>query len=227
MDLLYQWVDNLYKGNGAGPIAIVKLQYYFDGNFSWRDNVYLVMLSGTEKVHNQATFAMTDLKQGFNSPNPFSKAVINAIKTVVPKGSHLIFAGHSLGGMVAQMVAADEGIKKDYDVSLTITFGSPLIYLHKQEGTVVRLREEGDAVPYLSVESYSRSQVLGKIAGGRLYDRYFITKNAFNGDSLLHNHTTAYTMKPWNISIKGKESLNGGERMVLGDQMWRFTAPTK
>ena len=43
----------------------------------------------------------------------------------VPRGAWLVFAGHSLGGMVAQNVAADIEIARTWPPHRVITFGSP------------------------------------------------------------------------------------------------------
>ncbi len=71
------------------------------------------------------------------------------------RGSNLVVTGHSLGGMVAQQVAADSTIKKNYNVLNTVTFGSPLINGFQREGTVKRLGDTSDPVPYLSLTTFT------------------------------------------------------------------------
>lgn len=150
-----------YNEGVRGPIIITqgKLQKPFSSK-----DVYLVTLSGTELIDNQSTGLFTDLLVGFNLNNAYLRNVVNTITANVPKGSNLILAGHSLGGMVAQQVAANDTIKKNYNVLNTVTFGSPLISAGDREGTVKRLGDSSDVVPYLSVTG-SLSKEAWKIAG--------------------------------------------------------------
>jgi pimeloyl-ACP methyl ester carboxylesterase len=76
--------------------------------------------------------------------------VVRIIKANVPKNANLVIAGHSLGGMIAQQVAANSEIKSRYNVLNTVCFGSPLLAAGSREGTVRRLGDVSDPVPYLS-----------------------------------------------------------------------------
>ena len=138
-----------------GPISITKGVMKKTGLFTTsKTPVYLICLSGTEFVFNQSTGVWTDLLSGFEQNNCYIRNVRSAILKTVPKGSNLILAGHSLGGMVAQQAAADTKIKKNYNVLNTVTFGSPLIKGLSREGTVKRLGDTKDVVPYLSVSTF-------------------------------------------------------------------------
>ena len=137
-----------------GPISITKGILTTKGWFTAsRREVYVVCLSGTDLAFNQSTGVWTDLLSGFELNNCYIRNVKNAILNTVPKGANLILAGHSLGGMVAQQAAADYTIKKNYNVLNTVTFGSPLINGLSREGTVKRLGDTRDVVPYLSVST--------------------------------------------------------------------------
>ncbi len=137
-----------------GPISITKGTLKTK---SWwittTKTVYVVCLSGTDLAFNQSTGIATDLLVGFEQDNCYIRNVRNAILQAVPKGSNLIIAGHSLGGMVAQQAAADSTIKRNYNVLNTVTYGSPLISGLSREGTVRRLGDTRDVVPYLSVST--------------------------------------------------------------------------
>lgn len=150
-----------YNEGMRGPVIITqgKLQKPFSNK-----DVYLITLSGTELVDNQSTGLFTDLLVGFNLNNAYLRNVVNIITANIPAGSNLILAGHSLGGMVAQQVAADSTIRKNYNVLNTVTFGSPLISAGNREGTVKRLGDTSDVVPYLSATG-SLSKEAWKIAG--------------------------------------------------------------
>lgn len=138
-----------------GPISITKGTLTTK---SWwtttNKTVYVVCLSGTDLAFNQSTGVWTDLLVGFEQDNCYIRNVRNAILDAVPKGSNLVIAGHSLGGMVAQQAASDSTIKSKYNVLNTVTFGSPLINGLSREGTVKRLGDTRDVVPYLSVSTF-------------------------------------------------------------------------
>ncbi len=144
---IYTYVRDGYNQGSQGPISITKGT--LKSGFSSK-TVYLVTLSGTELVLNQSTGVLTDLLSGFNLNNVYYANTVNIIKANVPKNANLIIAGHSLGGMIAQQVAADSGIKSRYNVLNTVCFGSPLLAAGSREGTVRRLGDVSDPVPYLS-----------------------------------------------------------------------------
>ncbi len=137
-----------------GPISITKGTLTTK---SWwtttNKTVYVVCLSGTDLAFNQSTGVWTDLLVGFEQDNCYIRNVRNAILDAVPKGSNLVIAGHSLGGMVAQQAASDSTIKSKYNVLNTVTFGSPLINGLSREA-VKRLGDTRDVVPYLSVSTF-------------------------------------------------------------------------
>ena len=145
-----QLVDAGYNQGTKGPITIT--QGTLRTALSVKP-VYLVTLSGTELVFNQSTEALTDLFSGFNLRNAYYDNVVRVISANVPKGSNLVLAGHSLGGMIAQQVAGDSTIKKNYNILNTVTFGSPLLSDGSREGTVKRLGDVSDIVPLLSVRT--------------------------------------------------------------------------
>ena len=142
-----QLVSDGYNQGEKGPISIIKGTLKTG---SKSKTVYVVTLSGTEMVFNQSTEVLTDLFSGFNLKSAYYYNVVNVIKANVPKGSNIVLAGHSLGGMIAQQVAADTSIKWNYNVLNTVTFGSPLLAAGFREGTVRRLGDVSDVVPLLS-----------------------------------------------------------------------------
>ena len=144
---IYQLVRDGYNQGQLGPISITKgtLKQGFSSK-----TVYLVTLSGTELVLNQTTEGLTDLLSGFNLKSSYYYNVVSVIQANVPRGSNLVLAGHSLGGMIAQQVSADSAIKAQYNVLNTVTFGSPLLAAGFREGTIKRLGDVSDVVPLLS-----------------------------------------------------------------------------
>ena len=144
---IYEYVRDGYNGGEKGPISITKgtLRQGYSSK-----TVYLVTLSGTELVLNQSTEVLTDLLSGFDLNSAYYYNVISVIQSKIPAGSNIILCGHSLGGMIAQQVAANSTIKARYNVLNTVTFGSPLLSVGNREGTVRRLGDISDVVPFLS-----------------------------------------------------------------------------
>ena len=136
-----------YNGGQKGPIIVT--QGTLDNGWT-STNVYLITLSGTEIIENQSTGYLTDALSGFNQKSKYYTNVVSVIERNIPKNSNLILAGHSLGGMIAQQVSADNTIKADYNVMNVVTFGSPLLSAGSREGTVRRLGDQSDLVPYMS-----------------------------------------------------------------------------
>ena len=185
-----------YNGGSLGPIMLLKTSYYTGSSTV---TAYLVCLSGTEQVKNQSTGAWTDLKSGFELNSPYLTAAINAIKANVPTNSNLIIAGHSLGGMIAQQLSGNSAIKDYYNVMNVETFGSPLVNASNREGTLKRLGDTSDLVPYLSatalVQYGLNSSTLQKEDGG--YGGYtnFVTahNNSYQRSSLWGSYDAVGT----------------------------------
>ena len=147
-----------YNGGTLGPIIVTegKLTKLFSSQ-----DVYFIALGGTELVDGQSTGILEDLQVGFQQDNAYLQNVVNVIKNNIPVGSNLMLTGHSLGGMVAQQVAANSYVKENYNVVNTVTFGSPVISGGSREGIVKRLGDTADFVPYLSVTG----QIIRQVAG--------------------------------------------------------------
>ena len=155
-----QLVEEGYNKGVKGPVSIIKGT--LKTTFSSKE-VYLVTLSGTELVFNQSTEVLTDLFSGFNLNNAYYYNVVNIIQDNIPKGANIMLAGHSLGGMVAQQIAGNSTIKSRYNILNTVTFGSPLLSAGTREGTIKRLGDINDPVPFLSVSTFTLTlwQLLG------------------------------------------------------------------
>lgn len=155
-----------------GPIGIVQGTLVQNGVGA---PVYIIALSGTELIWSsntglQGTEVVSDILCGFDLENAYSIAVRNTILANIPANSNIVLYGHSLGGMVAQEIAADPQIKAGYNVLNTVTFGSPMIkLLGCREGIVRRLCDTSDIVPYLSVYT-ATPFVVEQVAGSERYE---------------------------------------------------------
>lgn len=196
-------VYNGYNGGAKGPITITKGSYYT--GWYWK-TAYLVTLSGTETVKNQSTGYVTDALAGFNLNNAYKRNVVNVISNNIPKKANIILAGHSLGGMIAQQVAADKTIKKNYNVMNTVTFGSPLLSAGEREGDVKRLGDTSDVIPYASGSTINNTA--WAIAG-------LNRENGGYGKDLLAAHVESYLREDvWGAyDVVGKK--NGNHKLVL------------
>ncbi len=139
----------LEGGKHAVPMRIVKAGLKKDGIVSW---VYLVTLVGVETGTKQNNNIENCIKAGFGKTGEYFAESKETIYKIVPKGSSIVFAGHSLGGMTVQQLSADKDIKADYKIINTLTAGSPYIPVSEErEGTLHRLADKGDAIPWLSI----------------------------------------------------------------------------
>jgi Lipase (class 3) len=135
------------------PILIARI-----GNLQ---NAYLVALSGTEPLKiGQSTHLPQDVLTSINVQDEFSRNVVQAMLAYrdgagVPQGARIILAGHSLGGMVAQNLAANIDFATNWPPQRVLTLGSPKT-VNEPRGTAVRrFATIGDPVPYLSPAAYS------------------------------------------------------------------------
>ena len=130
------------------PIRIVEAKLIKDGA---ETDIYLIGLVGVEMNGKQVNTVGNAFKSGFSKPNAYVDLLKEVIKDNIPEGSNIVFCGHSLGGMVAQQVSADNEIKENYNILCTLTAGSPFIVTDEKEGELHRICDKNDIIPYLSV----------------------------------------------------------------------------
>jgi len=206
----------LFQCTKNGPFSITKgtLRY---NQFGIEKPVYVVAISGTDtSVKNQTTGNITNLLVGFEQDNLYIQNVKKTILRNIPKGSKIVFAGHSLGGMISQQAAADEELKSTYEILNTITFGSPLIDGFDREGTVRRLGDVKDHIPYMSISTvlniFWQSLGINKEDGGYqdwipahtlsyqredVWGQYDVTGQKYGKKSLVLDYsTTSYFHSP-------------------------------
>jgi pimeloyl-ACP methyl ester carboxylesterase len=112
----------------------------------------LVLLSGTEFALEQTTHIVDDIAAFQGNPalgSAYVSNVLAALRSAVPPGAHLIIAGHSLGGMVAQNLVTNHEFVRQYKADRVITFGSPQTTPEAASTQYVRAEAIGDPVPRL------------------------------------------------------------------------------
>ena len=200
---VYTYVRDGYNQGTLGPISITKGTLK---NGSSSKTIWLVTLSGTEIALNQSTEVVTDLLSGFNLESAYYRNVVNTIVANVPKNANLIIAGHSLGGMIAQQVAANSTIKNRYNVLNTVCFGSPLLSAGSREGTVRRLGDVSDPVPYLSGSLFNNT--LWAIMG-------LNRENGGYGILGIHAHNLSYARTDVWGAYDVTGTKNGNAKLIL------------
>lgn len=192
-----------YNEGEKGPVIITK-GTLTSGYTS--KSIYLITLSGTELIKNQSTGYLTDLLSGFNLDNAYLQNVVSIVTENIPAGANLVFAGHSLGGMICQQVIANDTIKANYNVLNTVCFGSPLLAAGSREGSVQRLGDTSDVIPYMSGSLFNNT--IWALAG-------LNRENGGYGTNLLNAHVESYLRADvWGkYDAVGKK--NGGAKITL------------
>jgi hypothetical protein len=118
---------------------------------------YLVVLSGTQVLLDrmqQTTGLGEDMMTSLNLRDAYSRSVIRALQAYrggqgVPDYAHVYLVGHSLGGMVAQNLAASTDFNTRWNPRLVMTLGSPRT-VDLPTSLVRRFAAVGDPIPTLS-----------------------------------------------------------------------------
>lgn len=130
----------------GSPIGIIKLR-----GGSGSKPTYLIVLSGTEDIWNpeQSTTLIEEcVKEASRQPSAYREAVLSAIEKQGIRNARIIFAAHSLGGMVIQNLVLDSRLYSKYQLQVDrlITFGSPTIAPRADGTKYVYVEHVGDLV---------------------------------------------------------------------------------
>ena len=135
----------------CNPFEIKKATLYTEGKKV--GTVYVVGMTGTNNSLDTDDILCFQncLRAGFNIDNSYKAEVKEAMFRQIPKDADVIFICHSLGGMVAQQLAADEEVKENFNILNTLAIGSPyVVQFSEKEGELHRMADSGDAIPYMS-----------------------------------------------------------------------------
>ena len=159
-----------------GPVMITKATLTQDGT---QREIYLVLLAGIKCFVRNVNNGFSCLLAGLSLKSPYFFKVKKLMYKYIPEGSPVLFAGHSLGGMVAQQLASDRRIKNRYDVIGTVCFGSPLLFTGKKSGTFIRFVDSSDSIPRLSfrLRANMRMSIVVKDGGygGKTVDAHVLS----------------------------------------------------
>lgn len=140
------------RSQGGIPYFIKEGTLYENSNDTIGKHVYVVSLKGTNgsMKFSDVRSIYNCILSGVSIPNSYVTTVVKDIQAKAPKGSNIVLIGHSLGGMVAQQLAANSTLKKNYVILNTVTMGSPYVITVGREGGLRRFADAADIVPYLS-----------------------------------------------------------------------------
>lgn len=147
------------------PISIGKVYLHgkdFDATYGAKGKeIYMVTLNGTGFVEGQQYGMIADLLSGMETDSQYLHYALKAITENVPKGSSLLLAGMSLGGMMAQQVMVQDCILANYKVEYVTIIGSPALCVEErvvqfekygQNPVINRIIDQHDLVPYACVD---------------------------------------------------------------------------
>lgn len=210
----FRYTQEAHPISGQGCFSITQGTLKENGKST---PIYLIAAHGLEG----SAFGQTDdltscVQSAMEQSSAFLENFLKVIKENVPKNANIIFAGHSLGGMVSQQAAADKGMQKRYNIFHVITWGSPLLCMGEIEGQLHRNCSVGDVVPLLSIYTLEDS-------GAQLKDR---NREEADVIPVIQSHVDGYNDKDaWKdydaIGVKGGNAV----LKMNDDTTKRFNAP--
>ncbi|MBQ6092161.1 MAG: hypothetical protein IJL00_00625 [Clostridia bacterium] len=144
-------------------------------------SVYLVAMLGMKEKEGQVN------SQKGGGTGPYAALVKETLFQTVPAGSALVFAGHSLGGMTAQILRCDKQLQDTYEILNVLCGGSPLMEVEADgEGSLHRLTDIWDLIPY--IRSTSLCAFIRQIkTAHRESGCYFLNPDGAHNDSYGRN----------------------------------------
>ena len=113
--------------------------------------IYLVAMRGTDR-----SFDKTDVlglpvcvKSALSKQNIYYDLVKKKMLDEIPEGANVAIAGHSLGGMIAQQLAADADLNKKFNIINLMTIGSPFVKVTGRTCPLRRFADKADFIPWI------------------------------------------------------------------------------
>lgn len=171
-------------------------------------SVYFVALRGTDQ-----SFDKTDVL-GIHAcllafcakTNIYFELVKKTMLETIPAGEAVVLTGHSLGGMIAQQITADEELKKTYRFLNLLNIGSPYVPVKGRECPFRRFAERADIIPWLGFS----------IRANLVTEKPVFKYNGYLGKPVAA-HTDAYRESDSWRPYDAFGILNGGRVLVLTD----------
>ncbi len=206
---MYWWSYQGYNKAQKGPFSISQAVLNYDGQSV---PVYFVAIAGFENIGNGNDKNATYLS-AFNLNNGYTERVRKVMFQEIPVNANIFILGDSLGGYVAQQIAADSDVQANYNIVHTTTIGAPEIAVGKKEGTVSRIMDKNDLVPnFMSLETYTRPL--------HHYDNAVVGDGGY-GYPTAQAHASYSTKSVWqDYDVMGRK--NGGANLVIDTTTTKF-----
>lgn len=115
------------------------------------DDVYLISLGGADLSVTQKNNFTAFFASAMSLPTFYFETMKDAILANVPEGSKILFAGHSVGGTVAQQLAGDKTLRSKYEIINVLACGAPTVVVFEREGALHRLADVFDPIAQISL----------------------------------------------------------------------------
>lgn len=168
--------------------------------------VYLVALRGTDSSfdRNDVLGIPVVLKSSLSMNNIYYDIVRKTILETVPEGSSIVLIGHSLGGMIAQQIAADSDINSKFSLINLLTIGSPFVKVKGRSCPLRRFADKADIIPWL----------FRSLKANLITEKPVFKSNGYFGKPILA-HTDSYRESDsWRV-YDCFGVLNGGHVLVF------------
>ena len=141
--------DAMRLASSRESFEIKKATLYVAGNAE--KDVYVVAMRGTDRSFdkNDVLGIPVCLKSFIAKTNIYFEKAKDAIFNEIPVTSDIVFIGHSLGGMIAQQLAADVDINIRFNVKNLLTIGSPFVKVKGRICPFYRFADKADFIPWL------------------------------------------------------------------------------
>ena len=168
--------------------------------------IYLAAMRGTNRSRDpRDPLSLNTCLQAFmGKPSNYLYAVKRAMLATIPQGAPVALAGHSLGGMIAQQLAADETVNANFDLLNALAIGSPFVPVKGRVCPLRRFADKADFIPWLgfSIKANLKSA------------KPVFESNGYFGKPVLA-HTDSYRNAPAWTRYDPFGEPEGGRRLTL------------